>query len=277
MYQKAIVTFLDILGFGELVKEKEDIHISKILDEVKRSTVPNTEMATLYQPEVISFSDSIVRVRRVESEENLAYPIGLLFQELLNLVHAQGELIDTNVLIRGSVTFGDILISDGRVFGPALVEAYELESKFARFPRIIVDPQLIKEYKSNKLLKAEHHSLEQDSEYVSDLLKQGDDGMWFIDYARAIVSEIDEPEMYPKFLLRHREMILSGCEKHKKLNAVLSKYVWLANYHNQIISEMNNEYFERYELKKNDFMITSDEIPALQYIPNSKPFHSNGL
>ena len=190
----------------------------------------------------------------------------LLFQELLSLVHAQGELIDTNILIRGSVTFGDILISDGRVFGPALVEAYELEKKFARYPRIIVDPQLIKEYKSNKLLKAEHHSIEQDSEYIHDLLKQGDDGMWFIDYARAIESEMDEPEMYPVFLQRHREVILFGSEKHKKLNAVLNKYVWMANYHNQVVADIDNECFEEYDLKKDDVLITSDEMPALQYV-----------
>lgn len=100
MYQKAIITFLDILGFGDFVKDNDDKVVGKILDAVERSTVPNTEMATLYQPEVITFSDSIVRVRKVESDENLAYPIGLLFQELLDLVRAQGELIDINVLIR---------------------------------------------------------------------------------------------------------------------------------------------------------------------------------
>ena len=266
MYQKAIVTFLDILGFGDFVKDNDDKVVGKILDAVERSTVPNTEMATLYQPEVITFSDSIVRIRKVESDENLAYPIGLLFQELLDLVRAQGELIDNNVLIRGSVTFGEIFISDGRVFGPALIEAYELESKFAKYPRIIVDPQLIQEYKTNKLLKAIHHSIEQEIEYVGDLLKQGDDGMWFIDYARAIEEELDEPEMYPIFLQRHREVILSGSKKHKKLNSVLSKYVWIANYHNQIVSKIEDDWFERNKLDKNDLLISSDEIPALQYV-----------
>lgn len=90
--------------------------------------------------------------------------------------------------------------------------------------------------------------------------------MWFIDYARVIEEELDEPEMYPIFLQRHRDIILSGSKKHKKLNSVLSKYVWMANYHNQIVSKIGDDWFERNKLDKNDLLISSDEIPALQYV-----------
>ena len=216
--------------------------------------------------EVVSFSDSIVRIRKIETKANQRYPKGLLFQELISLVHAQGQLIDFDILIRGGVSVGDIYISGGRVFGPGLIDAYQLESKYALYPRIIIDPHLIQNYKTNKLLKAKWHSVEDELEIVGSLLRQGDDGMWFIDYAAALEQELDEPEMYPIFLQRHREVILSGAKNHVKLNAILSKFIWMANYHNQIISKMPDEAFETYDLEKEDFIITSEEIPALQYM-----------
>ena len=36
--------------------------------------------------------------------------------------------------------------------------------------------------------------------------------------------------------------------------------------HNQIISNMHDKAFEDYDLGKNDFFITSKEIPDLQYV-----------
>jgi len=269
MYQKAIVTFIDILGFGDLVKQSDADSINRVLQAVEKSTSPlilDEEFERDDHAEVISFSDSIVRVRKIKTKENQKYPTGLLFQELISLVHAQGELIDSDIVIRGGVSVGDIYISGGRVFGPGLITAYELESKFALYPRIIIDPRLIQEHKTDKLLKAEWHSVEDELEMMGRLLRQGDDGMWFIDYVAALEGELDEHEMYPIFLRRHREVILAGAQKHSQLNSVLSKFVWMANYHNQIISNLDNDACKSYDLDKDDLIITSNEISSLQYL-----------
>ena len=269
MYQKAIVTFIDILGFSYLINRADAEAINRVLDAVEKSTSPlilDKETKNDDHAEVLSFSDSIVRIRKIETTTNKEYPMGLLFEELISLVDAQAELIDFDIIIRGGVSIGDIFISDGRVFGPGLIEAYELESKYALYPRIIIDPRLIQEHKTNKLLKAKWHSVKDELEILGGLLKQGDDGMWFIDYATAIEQELNEPEMYPTFLRRHREVILSGAKSHAKLNSVLRKFVWMANYHNQIVATLRDETFEAYDLDKNDFIITSNELPALQYL-----------
>ncbi len=269
MYQKAIVTFIDILGFGDFVKQSDAASISRVLDALHKETSPpifdiNVEKDD--HAEVISFSDSIVRVRKIKTEKNKKYPMGVLFEEILSLVHAQGKLIDFNILIRGGVSVGDIYISKGRVFGPGLIQAYELESKYALYPRIIIDPLLIQKYKTDKLLKAKWHTVEDELEIMGKLLRQGDDGMWFIDYVAALEGELDEPEMYPIFLRRHREVILAGAQKHSQLNAILRKFVWMANYHNQIVSDLDEGACESYDLDKGDFFITSEEIATLQYL-----------
>lgn len=266
MYRLAIVTFIDILGFSEIVAELKPDKINKILKIVEESTNPSDFAQSPLNARTIAFSDSIIRVRIIESKENLAYPIGLVFSELYELMHIQSELIPEEILIRGGITLGDICVDENRVFGPAMVRAYHLESKFAKFPRIVLDPTLIKEYKLNKLLRRDGHSLETDSEYVKGLIRQSDDGLWFVDYLSAIHSEFDEPETSPEYVFRHKEVIMNKCPKIYDYDTTLSKYVWLANYHNTIVGECRDSWFEYYDIERDDLLINSDELPALQYL-----------
>ncbi|MFZ5771306.1 MAG: hypothetical protein ACOY4W_07745 [Thermodesulfobacteriota bacterium] len=108
MYTKAIVTFLDILGFRDIVASSDSTKIHELLKIVEEVTTPDTTEKWLYNPETVMFSDSIVRTRKINTEENIQYPIGLVFNELLDIVHAQSELIDHRILIRGGIAFGDI-------------------------------------------------------------------------------------------------------------------------------------------------------------------------
>jgi hypothetical protein len=269
MYKKSIVTFIDIMGFKDFVKDSNAERINHVLEAFYKETSPfiNEKYTDKENcAEVICFSDSIVRVRKIETEKNKKRPDGVLFEEFHNLVLAQGQLIDSNIIIRGGITIGDVHISEGRVFGPGLIQAYELESKYALYPRIIIDPSLIQEYKTNRLLKAERHSVEEELKYLEQLIRQGDDGMWFLDYVAALDGEFDEYKMYPIFLERHRQIILSSAKKHSKLNAVLSKFVWMANYHNQVILNLEDDVCKSHGIDKKDFLITSEDIPALQYL-----------
>lgn len=269
MYQKAIVSFIDILGFRDLIKNSDWSVVLKALNKVKKAASPvslDDEEEQDDFAQVVSFSDSIVRVRKIETEANKKSPGGLLFQEIISLVHAQGELIDFDIVVRGGITIGEIFISENIVFGPGVIKAYELENKYAKYPRIILDPELIHEYKNNNLLKAQWHDLQEESEILTSMLKQGDDGMWFVNYAKAIETELDDLDMYPIFLKRHKEVILAGAKHHEKLNDVLSKFIWMAHYHNQLVSKIEKKWFKYYSLKINDLLINSEELPALQYM-----------
>ncbi len=264
MYQKAIVTFLDILGFADHIKKLDYNSISKILDAVEWFTLPRKRRYSDYESKFITFSDSIIRVRKIKTKTNITYPFGLVFNEILDLVHAQGMLIDFGVLLRGGIAYGDISISGQRVFGPALINAYELESNYAKYPRILISPFIFHELKKNPLLIAKGHDSDTEINFIRDMLKQGDDGIWFIDYGRAIERELDEPEMYPKFLERHRELIIEGVREYKLKDNVLGKYLWLAKYHNQIVQEIKSKSLQRYGIKKRKLIITLKELPTLE-------------
>ena len=117
-YEKAVVTFIDILGFRDLVKNSDCDKVSMVLDAVEQSTSPikyDGMPETDDDSQVVSFSDSIVRVRKIETDANKQFASGILFQELLGLLYVQVELIDFDIIIRGGVSIGDVFISAGRV------------------------------------------------------------------------------------------------------------------------------------------------------------------
>jgi hypothetical protein len=179
-------------------------------------------------------------------------------------LHAQGELLNQGILIRGGIAYGDIYFNKNQIYGPALNQAYELETKYAVYPRIVLSPNLIKETKSNKLLKSESHTYEMELEYIEKLIKQGDEGLWFIDYIRAMENELDDPVMFPGYLLKHKNIICEGAKKFQKMNNTLSKYLWMAKYHNDFVKKIPDEWYAAYETTKTTIEISSEELALLQ-------------
>ena len=44
------------------------------------------------------------------------------------------------------------------------------------------------------------------------------------------------------------------------------KYIWMATYHNDTVNRIPDGYFKEYGLKKNDFILTDDDIELFQDI-----------
>ena len=185
--------------------------------------------------ECVTFSDSVVRVCPIDAEQ----PLGSLFFELISLVHLQFELAHRGVFLRGGLTVGDVYVDKSTVFGPAMVRAYELESSFAIYPRIVVDPVVFKEYFSQVAMQGHPHDANVDFEYIDNLLECAEDQIYFVDYLRQGKGEMDHPEEFQSYLKDHRERIASSLSEFSTLNRAKQKYLWLANYHNQVA---NAEY-----------------------------------
>ncbi|WP_167631588.1 hypothetical protein [Mariprofundus ferrooxydans] len=248
-----------------MVKKASSESIGKMLDIFGQfAASEDGAVKDPYEPTVLSFSDSIIRIRNLQSEENLAFPVGHLFYELNDLLHIQMNLINHDVLVRGGIALGDVNASSNtRIYGPAFITAYDLESKFANYPRIIVSPDLINAVGTDVSIINENHSAEEERDYLRKLLAVGDDGLCFIDYLRAAESEFDNIESYPLFLEKHKSLILKEGMAHKELSNVSSKYVWLATYHNRVIKELSDTFFDHYEMKREDLLISNSEITVI--------------
>lgn len=237
-YRPAVVTFVDILGFRELVATRSAGDIRRIIDLVRRFGAPDTAEDDVFETtRAVAFSDSIIRVRAFDTP----YPSGALFHELLDLVHMQAELVPYDVLLRGGVSVGEVHLDGDIVFGPGFTRAYDLESQFANFPRIVVGPEAFQALRSDRRLVADHHDVEDEILYQRNLLRRGDDGFWFVDYLYAVQFEVDEPVMYPRLLQDHRSLIIARANAAAPSSRVLQKHLWLARYHNSVCERVGFE------------------------------------
>lgn len=262
MYRQAVITFIDILGFKHLISTGTFEEISKKLNTIRRlSNVDEQEDGESFKPKVIQFSDSIIRIRPLDSKANNESRYGLMFHEMLDLVHMQGELVNHGIFVRGGVSIGEVHFDDQTLFGPGFVRAYELESTYANFPRIVVDPALIQQLQKDKRLASNHNTSANEFSYISKNIRRESDGIYFIDYLRSFQTEIDDSDNIPVFLRKHKELIVQNVGGATQLNAVSAKYLWLASYHNSVIRELKEEFW-----KPEGLEITPEEVPMLQSV-----------
>lgn len=112
-----------------------------------------------------------------------------------------------------------------------MVQAYNLESKNAKFPRIIVSEEVIKlGVKHRKDL----HSEKDEKEYLMNILTLDDDGYYFIDYISKASSEFDDLEynlfvyienMQRNFFANYNDEVIEVKEKLDWLKIKLNNFI----------------------------------------------------
>lgn len=129
----------------------------------------------------------------------------------------QSNLVAEGFFVRGGLSLGSLHVSDHVLFGPALVEAYDLESRAAVHPRIVLSRAAAETQRGTA---------------GGSMLMRDDDGQTFIDYLGAVVEEPDDPI---PLLRSHRDTVvdrLHGSRRHKRR---WEKYRWLGEYHNAVV------------------------------------------
>jgi hypothetical protein len=128
-YSNRVVAFIDILGFKELIRDDREADIFAALKLAKESE--NGQFHNAPGMRLTAFSDSIVVSDEVGD--------GFGYVRLLHFTsYLVWQLLEMGVLTRGGIGHGRLHHENGIVFGHALIEAYELESKQAIYPRILV-------------------------------------------------------------------------------------------------------------------------------------------
>jgi hypothetical protein len=230
-YSDTIVSYIDVLGFTELVKQSERDpasieRITNILAATERKGDYPTLLADALaniQPERRrdTFSDLIVRTMLVEDD---ATRFLLLFYELEVLVRIQWELLKHyGVLVRGGVCLKK-MNRHGYLFGPGLVRSYVLAEKVAVFPRIVIDANLMR--------LAQEVAAPWD-----DLSHRGEDGQYFVDYLKATALWANSNAERIERLSEHKVFVLGELKKKKRTETIRQKLIWLALYHNRTVDE----------------------------------------
>ena len=234
-YTPHLVTYLDILGFRDLIAEESPNLISRAIRKVIEATAPKHPDAKRFKENYVNFSDLIVHTVPVNSKANVRTRIGLVYGRVVDLLEAQVALIQEGLLVRGALTLGPMERSYKVLFGPGLIEAYDLERTKARFPRIVLDPFLLRELKTNPILR--RHRYREEMRFLSPLLKTDEDGYVFIDYLRGLRGERESSD-YFRFLKIHRDLVTRGLAEFRRDRDVLPKYGWLKRYHNEAVTAL---------------------------------------
>jgi hypothetical protein len=237
-YERSILTFIDILGFRELIANKSAGEISRSIRIVRDVVQPRrfkSSIPQLDEDDFRNFSD-LCLIRRVIARKGKFPAIGQVHAQILHMVHVQTILLaDEGILLRGGITVGDAALSYGQLFGPAVIRGYELEHEVARFPRIVVGQEVLDEVTQNRALWI--HDRDTELGGVKDLLRRDSDGEYFVDYLRVVQSELNDPRQYAGFLEKHKEFIDKSLRRYKANASVLPKYKWLREYHRQTLGD----------------------------------------
>lgn len=154
-YERRIVCFIDILGFSGKIKEttKNSSEGNANLENICKAIKFINDFSGILHNKIkingiqsTQFSDSIVISFPWKEKENTIIAAFMLIK------YMQVYLIkEFNVLLRGGIVIGDVIHNTQMIVGPAMIDAYQLESKCAFSPRIVIDPKV--SFKFNKILK----------------------------------------------------------------------------------------------------------------------------
>ncbi len=145
-YSNHFVCFLDILGFKKLIKSNktDKIHYyTTIFNHLKKDWLSKQNTKSTLNFNFFAFSDSLLIT--VEDKNDKDKRI-LLENLCIAVTELQYHLAQVDIWTRGGISYGELSLSDisdnkedGIIaFGPSIIDAYELESIHAKYPRVIL-------------------------------------------------------------------------------------------------------------------------------------------
>jgi hypothetical protein len=225
-YEERYLAFIDVLGFSEIIKKTRNQ--PELISVVHEALVGITKTAMSSRSSILgiqasSFSDNVV-ISLPPSGPGLFHLFGLIN-------NFSQELLGLGMLFRGAIAKGAALHTEHVIFGPALVEAYNLETKVSLHPRVMLSDPVLEDAKSYagrspdqvKLFKRLVREDSFDVPYLNFFTEwDEDDVAW-------------QPESLAKLNVL-RVIIENGLKENAKNPNVAEKYRWMARQLDQFVA-----------------------------------------
>jgi len=178
VYQDRLCLFLDILGFSELVRNQECSIVHNVICKIKDELKSNKEYMSKIgeEPIATTFSDCIVLSVEAKSTD-VEDAANILVTATVKML--QDTYLDQKISLRGGIAYGKLYHQRDGVFGPAMIRAYELESQFANWPRVIFDKSVIEHFKDKNGLPSIGYTNYGDGFWGVDCLNRIEDVLTF--------------------------------------------------------------------------------------------------
>lgn len=270
-----VVAFLDLLGQQDSLRQitalpnvdkKEDVDAFKL--KVTELYSPLYALRTFFDTSIKTFTDGGIDINALPSDaQNMLTTLRstpIFYQHFSDSIIANIPLLnDTGrfpcraiygVLAATAQTFLAMLswgwafragidiglamnIGKDEIYGPALARAYRLESKIAKYPRIVIGEELVRYLNAVVGRPVSTDILEMSNSLLAkkslDLLAIDDDGHSFIDYLGAqFRNQLQQTPQQIEIIQKAYNFIVQESSKHKEArNPKLGfRYTLLRNY-----------------------------------------------
>ena len=204
------ICYFDIMAYHCLIEKYGENHFLKII-----YALMDVVSETLSDIKCHIFSDNIIFFSPISENDDLNNNriVEIIKQAFLLQRNLMGQY---RIILRGAITTGNLFYNGNFIYGNGLIKSYDMESKEAVYPRIIIDSDII-----------------DNNKYVLDICKNwvsvDDDDRYFISYLSlqtGLVISLSYLNMHKEFVRGWLKQPLSDCVK--------KKYEWCKKYHNYI-------------------------------------------
>lgn len=187
-----------------------------------------------------SYSDFVFLHTKLESEPFYGSVLTSVNDLFVSCEAIMLDLLSKGKPCRGAIEVGmGTQLSKGEIYGPVTGRVYELESKVAQYPRVVIGNELINFLANNSMKHPQLRDQNIDDlnwcASMADLclnrIKEDSDGIKILDYAGAESRKGLDPQFYQQYFDATKLFANSEYEKYKDIDTVLaSRYKQLKDY-----------------------------------------------
>ena len=215
-FKDCYIAYLDILGFKALLRKPDDNiceFIATLFDRIQEEycITINSTGEYLVDPSLVKYkimSDSICFYVETTVPNALA---GLI--AICDFFQVRLSRQNDPVLVRGAIVQGKLYAEEDIVFGQGFVNAYLMEEKTAKYPRIILTKALIKQCSELD---------EYGRDYIQQFTFDDDDAFITLDYLYLFYGLSHEKEDWKRFAA----FVFDNVEKETDAS-IKEKYLYL--------------------------------------------------
>lgn len=276
LYRNRAVAFLDVLGFKQKLNdfelEAKSNHIPENEDAVnangkyisqKANDFINTFKLAISQLDekkyrYYLFSDNICITSIQDTSASDLQDLLLVIAKLYF------EFAKRGYFLRGGIDYGLFIDEETLALGNPLANAYELETKKAVYPRIVLSQNLVDEFQGY-----DPQGEKQFDYFYSDALIKDSCEIKFLNVFLQVFQS-DYREDREAFFARFKTVILENLHANKSNETVFVKYKWLADQFNEFI----DLFTEKLAYMDSDFD-PEQEIGFLDFVKQQKISYAN--
>ena len=132
MYIKSIVSYIEILGFDDMIINSnigDALHALELIEFLCDYTGSSSDFSNKPNEDINHTSISGCIVRTID------FNLGDIDDEIFSVGLLQARLTLHGYIIKGCLSVGNLYISESEIFGPALSEAKNLDTNLAFFSK----------------------------------------------------------------------------------------------------------------------------------------------